>query len=148
MAVVTKKIANLPASTSVAATDVFVKETNGGVTQKITGENLVYAIGTLRPGAQDLEYGIYSGYITGSGNYVDVFIPCMICTSVTSITITSTGTMALFGVSGRVTLDGITPTVLGLWRNGLALEFTLPSTYTPVNSAASVLIYNLKMTCA
>lgn len=40
MAVVTKKIANLPASTSVASTDVFVKETSGGVTQKITGGDL------------------------------------------------------------------------------------------------------------
>ena len=40
MAVVTKTITNLPASTSVASTDVFVKETSGGVTEKITGENL------------------------------------------------------------------------------------------------------------
>lgn len=44
MAVVTKNIANLPESTSVASTDLFVKQTNAGVAQKITGANLATQI--------------------------------------------------------------------------------------------------------
>lgn len=41
------QIKDLPASTSLAATDVLPKETSGGVTQKITGSNLASQVKSL-----------------------------------------------------------------------------------------------------
>lgn len=67
MAVVTKKIANLPESTSVASTDVFVKETSGGVTQKITGGNLA---SNLNPPTMNTNFTFgVSAELIGGGLY-------------------------------------------------------------------------------
>lgn len=72
------QIKDLPSSTSLATTDVLVKETSAGTTQKITGENLIKSFNILGP--VSLSMSGATGYYAMSGSLVYMFIDLITAT--------------------------------------------------------------------
>ena len=99
----------------------------------------------LQPGTTEINspsysFQIYSGYITGSGNYIDVFIPCDVknISGITSVTLGSDS--IAFTTGGMKTMNGAVSRASYKCGNGIYAEFTLPSLgteYTPASLRAS-----------
>lgn len=93
--------------------------------------------GTTEYASKPYAFQIYSGYVTGSGNYIDVFIPCNVkrISDITSVTLGSDA--IAFTIDGKQTMDSAV-SVSSIWSaNGIFAEFALPTTATP-NTVASL----------
>ena len=105
------------------------------------------AINMLVSGENNIGNIICAGYNTGSGSYVDAFIP--INTNGKTITaVTATADTVVFTPSGRVSFSNVPAiSVKSVFRNGVLIEITYPSTQTS-NVCASVYLINTKITCS
>lgn len=105
------------------------------------------AINALVSGENSIGNIICAGYNTGSGNYVSAFIP--INTNGKTITaVTATADTVVFTPSGRVPFSNAPViSVTSVFRNGVLVEITYPSTQT-ANVCASVYLINTKITCS
>ena len=94
-------------------------------------------------------YITFAGYVTGSGNYVDVFIPCDTSriTSVTSVKLGSYAT--LFTTSTAIEISGSTAVEYAKTSLGIHAEFATGSTLTSdKNRVASVRTTSVTIVCA
>ena len=88
--------------------------------------------------------GCFAGFNTGSGNYVDFFIPIIISNTRTVSSVSFKGSV-FFGTT-RYNVSNITSVeVISVARNGLLCEFTYPSTQTQ-NVQAMVYAETLSIT--
>ena len=93
-------------------------------------------------------YITFAGYVTGSGNYVDVFIPCDTSriTSVTSVKLGSYAT--LFTTSTAIEISGSTAVEYAKTSLGIHAEFATGSTLTSdKNRVASVRTTSVTIVC-
>ena len=99
----------------------------------------------LKSGTNNIGRVILSGYITGSGNYIDVFLPLNTSgKTVTSVTAVESNETRLFTVDGTVSFSSA-PTISLVEKTnfGLRLEIALPSTQTPNRTATIYLILTI-----
>lgn len=101
----------------------------------------------LKSGINSIGNIILAGYITGSGNYVDAFIPINTCgKTVTSIS--ASKNTSVFTIDGNIRFSSA-PTITLVERTdfGLRIDVTLPSTQTP-NRNATVYLVALSVVCS
>ena len=98
-------------------------------------------------GTHTLPALICAGYVTGSGNYLDFFIPMHIANGVTSATINSFNSFAMYGASGLIQTS-FTQEAIVVTPSGLRVEARLSSTYSPKSSCASVAYASASVTLA
>ena len=84
-----KQITQLPASTTLASTDVLAKETSGNTTQKITAQNIADSVKTLASlvDTTEMNAAIAQSTVSGSnanGAYVKFVDGTMICYNIIS----------------------------------------------------------------
>jgi hypothetical protein len=101
----------------------------------------------LRPGMTFINKMICAGYNTGSGNYVDLFIPVPVApgVSVTSVTASTSGS-TIYTSSGPISLQNATAEVLSYNTYGIVAEFRYSSTQMKSIPVSGLLI-NVKVTC-
>lgn len=120
---------------------------------KVASQAEVYALNDkisayLKSGTNSIGNIILAGYITGSGNYMDAFIPINTCgKTVTSIS-ANANLSAVFTIDGSVLFpSGPTITVMGITDFGIRIEVTLPTAQT-ANRTASIYLAGLKVICS
>lgn len=109
---------------------------------------------TLGPGTKTINAGstaamMFSGHITGSGNYIDVFIPinCADISGITSVTLGSTSTLYTANTSASMNSVQAT-TVSKVDSYGIFAEFPTPSTLTnDKNKVASLRTSAVTIVC-
>lgn len=76
---------------------------------------------------------IVGGYITGSGNYVSTFIPCLLDKGISSATLKTFSGVNCYTPSGVLTLSSFDTSYSGfnIMNNGFSAEFKFNSTHTP-----------------
>ena len=101
----------------------------------------------LKSGTNNIGNIIVPGYNTGSGNYIDCFVPCS--TGGKTVTAASASASSLVYLpSKRVSYSSApTITVLATTAYGVRLELAYPSTET-ANIAGTVYLVGLTITCS
>lgn len=89
---------------------------------------------------------IWTGHSTGSGNYVDVFVPIPVSDDVTSASI-SVDTITLYSSGGSISISTLNATILDITKFGICFEIVLPNPTNP-SLAFTVSAINLSITCA
>ena len=76
---------------------------------------------------------VVGGYITGSGNYVETFIPCLLDKGISSATLTTLSGVNCYTPSGVLTLSNFDTSYgsFGIRNNGFSAEFKFNTTQTP-----------------
>lgn len=88
--------------------------------------------------------GCYAGFNTGSGNYVDFFVPLILGNGRTVSSVTFKGSV-FSGTTRNYVSSASSVEVLNVTRNGIFCEYHYPSTQTP-NVPASVYAEALAVT--
>jgi len=101
----------------------------------------------LKSGSNSIGNIICSGYNTGSGNYIDCFIPCSTGGKTVTAASASSSTLVYLPTK-RISFSSV-PTITVLETNayGVRLELAYPSTET-VNITGTVYLVNLVLTCS
>jgi hypothetical protein len=101
----------------------------------------------LRPGETYVGRMICAGYNTGSGNYVDLFLPVPVAPGVSVISVTaSSSDSAIYTSSGMLKFQDNTAEVVLYNAYGIVVEFRYASTQS-YNIPVSGLLVNVKVTC-
>lgn len=124
-----------------------IMENGDSVEEAVTNVDNKINANLYGKGTHTLPALICSGYVTGSGNYVDFFIPMHISENVTSATINSFNSFAMYGANG-VIQNSFTKESLVVTKSGLRIEARLSSTYSNKNSCASVAFASASVTLA
>ena len=122
---------------------VLAYDSNGKVVNKTLGElnGVTYFSGEI-----NFHNYITTGYVTGSGNYVDISFP--IYTNATSGSITQIGTGSSIFINGNRTFNPFTvsgSTVSDIGQTFITIELKLSTSQT-ASSTCTVLLQNTKIT--
>lgn len=167
------QIRDLPSTSTVESTDYLVKEQSDGMTQKIAvgdfvvndltiddatgnkpaGQHEVYQLNTytrdiagLQSGANYISSIICAGYNTGSGNYVDVFVPVN-TNNKTVTSVTAGSTSVIFDANGRNTFTSApTIAIVETTKFGIRIDITYESTKTQ-NIPANAYLLGVTINC-
>ena len=101
----------------------------------------------LKSGTNNIGNIIVPGYNTGSGNYIDCFVPCS--TGGKTVTAASASASTLVYLPTKRISFSSAPTITVLETNayGVRLEIAYPSTET-ANITGTVYLVNLMLTCS
>ena len=101
----------------------------------------------LKSGTNNIGNIIVPGYNTGSGNYIDCFVPCS--TGGKTVTAASASSSTLVYLPTKRITFSSAPTITVLETNayGVRLEIAYPSTET-ANITGTVYLVNLVLTCS
>ena len=101
----------------------------------------------LKSGTNNIGNIIVPGYNTGSGNYIDCFVPCSTGGKTVSSASASSSTLVYLPTKRISFSSAPTITVLETNAYGVRLEIAYPSTET-ANIAGTVYLVNLMLTCS
>ena len=101
----------------------------------------------LKSGTNNIGNIIVPGYNTGSGNYIDCFVPCSTGGKTVSSASASSSTLVYLPTKRISFSSAPTITVLETNAYGVRLELAYPSTET-ANITGTVYLVNLVLTCS
>ena len=101
----------------------------------------------LKSGTNNIGNIIVPGYNTGSGNYIDCFVPCSTGGKTVTAASASSSTLAYLPTKRISFSSAPTITVLETNAYGVRLEIAYPSTET-ANITGTVYLVNLVLTCS
>ena len=141
------KLAHTSSSSITPANTTYWEDKTLG--EMISSVNSNYTnIGILKKGNTTISEMICSGYNTGSGNYIDFWIPIPVDTSeVTSISLTSAVDIAVFTKDGRTDVTTTGGFVYAFNKYGIFIELCYSSTMSK-NIPANVRLTGLAVACS